>query len=97
MAGEEKKVTVRKKHQLCLKGRENLTIEGVSNVESFDSEELVLETDSGVLLVRGEDMHIKEFNVESGSLAVDGFVRVLEYAGDSPGKKGKTLLARLFK
>lgn len=94
---EPARTTARKRHQLTLKTRENLTIDGVVGVESFDDQEVVVETDLGVLLIRGDGLHIKELNLDNGTLHVDGLVRVLEYAGDSLGKRSKGVLAKLFK
>lgn len=94
---DEKKLVPRKKHQVVLKGREQLAIEGVQNVESFDDQEILLETEVGMLVVRGEDLHIKELNLESGALQVEGFVRMMEYAGDVPGKKKGGLMGKLFR
>ena len=94
---EDKKAVVRRKHQLSLRNREALQMEGVVNVESFDNQEVVVETDAGMLFVRGEDLHIKELNLETGALGLTGFVHGLEYAGDSVAKKGKGLLGRLFR
>lgn len=97
MGVDEKKVVMRKRHQLALKGRESLNVDGVVNVESFDEKEIVLETDEGVLLVRGEELHIKELNLDTGSLAVDGFITSLEYAEDKLAKKAGGFLSRVFK
>lgn len=91
--------TPRKRHQLTLKHRESMSVEGVLNVESFDNQEVLVETDQGMMIVRGDDLHIKELNLEGGNLLVDGFVRSIEYSGDGPRKKGKTkgLLGKIFK
>lgn len=97
VAGEQIKATARRRHQLTLKARENLAVDGVVRVESFDDQEVVVETDQGMMLIRGENLHIKELNLEAGTLHVDGTVHVLEYAGDSIGKKSKGVLSRLFK
>lgn len=91
--------TVRKRHQFTLKNRESMGVEGVMNVESFDNQEVVLETDQGIMIIRGDDLHIKELNLEGGNLLVDGFVRSIEYSGDGPRQKGKGkgMLGRIFK
>jgi len=91
--------TVRKRHQFTLKNREEMSVEGVLNVESFDDQEILLETDQGMMHVRGDDLHIKELNLEGGTLLVSGFVRGIEYTGDGPRKKGKGkgLLGKLLK
>lgn len=84
------------RHQLTLKGREFLAVEGVANVESFDDQEVVVETDQGRMLVRGSDLSITELNLETGSLAVTGFITSLAYTGTAAGQKRQGLLRRLF-
>lgn len=85
------------KHQLMLAEREKLTVDGVIHVESFDDREIVLDTDLGGLIIRGEELNIKELNLESANLLVNGYIKSLEYIGDSFGKRSKGLLAKLFK
>lgn len=85
------------RHQLVLAERERLTLDGVIHVESFDDREIVLDTELGGLVVEGEELHIKELNLEKGNLLVSGYVRSVEYLGESLGKRGKGLLARLFR
>jgi len=82
---------------LTLKHRETLQAEGVVNVESFDNHIVVVETDQGVMNVRGEGLHIKELNLETGTLSIDGLVHAIEYAGESLGRKGKGFIGRLFR
>lgn len=103
LAGDEpgshdsSKLLARKRHNLTLKGREHLAIEGVVNVESFDRKEVLLETEQGVMLVRGEDLHIKELSLEGTGLVVTGFVHSIEYHGEKLSKQSKGFLGRLFK
>ncbi|MFO7318699.1 MAG: sporulation protein YabP [Clostridia bacterium] len=89
----------RKRHQLVLKHRKSMAIDGVLNVESFDNHQVLLETDQGVMVIRGEGLHIRELNLEGGSLLVDGFVHSIEYVGDGPRPKGKAkgLLGKIFR
>lgn len=94
---EERQLALRKKHQITLQNRERLSIDGVVNVESFDDMEIVLETDAGTLVVRGEGLHIRELNIDSASLTVVGHISMMEYTGEVGQKKGKGLLGKLFK
>lgn len=91
------RAAARKRQNLTLKGREHLTIEGVVNVESFDRKEVLLETEQGVMLVRGEDLHIKELNLEGSGLVVTGFIHSIEYQGESLAQQSKGFFGRLFK
>ncbi|MBE3577883.1 MAG: sporulation protein YabP [Limnochordales bacterium] len=90
-------VPVAVRHQIVLRNRESLALEGVTNVESFDEEEVVLETVEGLLVIRGEGLHIKEFNVEKATLSMDGLVRSLEYASQQGQEKARGFLSRLFR
>ncbi|MBE3584294.1 MAG: sporulation protein YabP [Limnochordaceae bacterium] len=94
---EIRPATTRPRHQLTLRNRESLAVEGVANVDSFDEEQVVLQTTDGVLLIRGQGLHIKEFNVEKATLTMDGLVSSLEYAEEPLEKKSKSLLSRLFR
>lgn len=98
-SGEPRPGSVRKRHQFTLKQRESLSVEGVVNVESFDNEEVLLETEQGMMTIRGDGLHIKELNLDGGNLLLDGFVRSIEYTGDGPRQKerAKGLLGRLFR
>ena len=84
-------------HQLSLKKREELRLTGVVNVESFDDQEIVLDTAAGGLIVRGEELHISQLNLEAGNLAVHGFVELLQYTGESVGKRSRGLFTKMFK
>lgn len=67
-------------HLLQLQDRSKLTVSGVSDVDSFDETVTVLYTSMGELTVKGEGLHIRQFDVESGDLIVDGKIHELLYA-----------------
>lgn len=66
-------------HHLILEDRERLTVSGVEEVESFDENTIVMETAQGVLIVRGEDLHIEKLSLDGGDLKVEGMVESLTY------------------
>lgn len=70
-------------HKVILDNREYASIEGVIHVESFDDQEIVLDTEMGVMTLRGEDMKIKQYDQEQGHLTVEGMIVSVLYA---PGK-----------
>ncbi len=67
-------------HSLQIANRESAVITGVLAVESFDDEEIVLETDMGGLTIRGEELHIKQLDLERGRFAVEGLINALQYS-----------------
>ncbi|HIV96028.1 MAG TPA: sporulation protein YabP [Candidatus Agathobaculum stercoravium] len=92
MAAEERNREM--PHTVILEGREKLTISGVVDVQSFDEEQVLLETVRGMLVVRGQGLHVERLQLEAGELIVEGEVGLVEY-DDSVQPRGG-LLKRLF-
>lgn len=85
-------------HRLVIENREHTEITGVLHVDSFDDEEVIMETELGLLAVRGENLHIKHLNLDQGEIFIDGYLLELAYAEEKhPQDRGKSLLERLFK
>lgn len=90
------------RHTLQMNNREQLMVTGVLGVESFDDAQIIMETDMGMLTLKGEDLSIKQLDLETGRFAVEGFVNSLVYAtprNRGGGRKGRTRnwLERLLK
>ena len=81
-------------HKVMLLDRNRLEITGVEEVESFDEGTIIMSTNRGELVVRGEGLHIGTLSLEGGALKVDGMVESLSYE-DLPEERGG-LLRRLF-
>ncbi len=84
-------------HDVILKGRRHLDITGVKQVESFDNEEFLLETVMGFLSVRGQNLHMKNLNVEQGIVSIEGKVFDLIYLDQNQQDKSKGFFGKLFK
>lgn len=81
-------------HKLTLDGRGRLTVSGVSDVESFDEQTVVLSTARGTLVVRGEQLHLEMLSLEGGEVRMEGQVDSLTYESDV--REGG-FLSRLFR
>lgn len=66
-------------HALQLKQRKNLTMNGVTEVVSFEESTVVLETVQGTLVVQGQGLQLKTLSLEGGQVAVDGSISALIY------------------
>lgn len=75
-------------HNLVLEDRRMLTVSGVSDVDSFDEETVVVFTDLGELTVRGTNLHINRLSVDVGELTVEGNIAALIYSDDGPKNGG---------
>lgn len=63
---EELKTLRQRAHMVSLENRERASFTGVTDVESFNEDEVVMLTDQGVLLLSGEELHISRLNLEDG-------------------------------
>ena len=51
-------------HHIILEEREQLSVSGVEEVESFDESTIVMLTSRGTLVVRGEELHIEKLSLD---------------------------------
>ncbi|WP_435923260.1 sporulation protein YabP [Paenibacillus sp. DYY-L-2] len=86
-----------KRQELHLLQRKLLEISGVLNVESFDNEEFLLQTELGHLTIRGQNLHIKNLNLEQGFVSIEGLVKSLSYLDPGSHSSSKGLLGKLFR
>ena len=85
-------------HKLVLMNRGNLQTTGIEDVLSFDTNEIVMKTEEGLLMVRGEDLHVNHLSLEKGEVHIDGHVDSLVYSSSQKNAKASEKgLARFFK
>ena len=79
-------------HKIMMTNRRTCTINGVCDVLSFDIHEILLETDQGMLMIKGDELHVNRLMLDKGE------VDSLTYS-ETSGQSGKneSLLARLFR
>ena len=83
-------------HRIILEDREQLTVSGVEEVESFDETSIFLTTDRGGLEIQGEGLHIEKLSLDGGDLKVEGLVSALIYDTGGQERGGGGLLRRLL-
>ena len=93
---EENKLT--KAHKITLNNRKSGSFTGVLDVISFDIAEILLETEQGMLNVKGQDLHVNRLNLEKGEVDVDGLIDTLSYSQvPTIARKKENLLGKWFK
>ena len=85
-------------HKLTIMNRRAGSITGVSDVISFDISEVLLETELGMLQIKGADLHVNRLSLEKGEIDLEGRIDSFQYSEVSDFKKGgETLLNRLVR
>ena len=89
-------VAVQKNHKLILNNRKAGLVTGVLDVLSFNLNEILLETEQGML--RGTDLHVNRLNLEKGEIDLSGNIDSISYSDiHSTAKQAGGLFEKLFR
>ena len=80
---------------IIIESRKKLNISGVKDVTSFDDETILLDTKLGKMTVKGDNLHIENFNTETGDLMATGQIHAVVYMSD--GKSSGGFTSRIFR
>lgn len=84
-------------HKVYLNARKTAALSGVKDVLSFDAKEVYLETEQGILLIRGDELHVSRLSLEKGEVDIDGRIDSFAYSDqEAPAKKATSLFRRLI-
>ena len=90
--------TGNKAHKVLLGNRKTGNFSGVVDVLSFDVAEILLETEQGMLLIKGHDLHVNRLSLEKGEVDIEGRIDSLAYSEiKDDGKQAESFFGRLFK
>ncbi|MFE8698819.1 sporulation protein YabP [Cytobacillus sp. FJAT-53684] len=84
-------------HDVIMRSRRLLDITGVKQVESFDNEEFLLDTVMGFLAIKGQNLQMKNLDVDKGVVSIKGKIFDLVYLDDQHGDKAKGFFSKLFR
>ena len=85
-------------HKLVFQNRSAGSITGIADVVSFDENTIVLDTDMGLLTIKGKELHVSRLTLEKGEGDVDGTIDSMAYSSNEALRKsGESLFSRLFK
>ena len=84
-------------HGISLLERKNLVITGVKKIENIDSEQFLLDTIMGFLLIKGEELELIKLDTIQGNVSIKGLVHSINYVEDAKKDKENSIFNRLFK
>lgn len=93
---QDKNIKQNQNQNLILENRKNLSISGITDVDSFDEKAICLYTQLGELTIQGRELHIDNMSVETGDMTITGDIWAVVY-GDKERKSPLSALGRLFK
>ena len=84
------------KHKVSLTNKKDLLIEGVKTIDSFDSNEFLVETIMGYMHIEGKGLMLGKMDNDNEELTIKGEINKLEYVNSNKDKE-KGLLKKIFK
>ena len=83
-------------HNIILEGRKRLSVSGVTDVDRFDENTVLLYTSMGELTVCGTDLHVNDLSVESGEMNIEGEIKSVVY-GDPDRHSPLSFIGKIFR
>lgn len=93
---ERKNITNTIIQNLVLENREKLSMSGVLDVLSFDDQVVIVETELGLLNVKGENLRINKLSLDTSEVIVEGDIYSLFYSEKTSDKKS-SFIGKIFK
>lgn len=82
---------------LILENRNKLSISGVKDVLSFDDQVVIMETELGLLTVKGENLKINKLSIDTSEVIIEGEINNLSYSDHSKKEQDGGLFSKIFK
>lgn len=87
-----------KMQNIILENRSRLNVTGVLDVLNFDEELITIVTELGILIIKGQDLHLNRFSLDNTELSIEGEITSLQYSDKVKGGKNKeNILSKIFK
>ena len=77
---ERKTINTAVVQNLILENRGKLSISGVLDVLSFDDQVIMVETELGLLTIKGENLRITKLSIDTSEVIVEGNIAYLAYS-----------------
>ena len=86
-----------KKSNLMLENRKKLTINGVIEVINFNESQILLNTDVGTMIIKGQELKMNKLDVQNGDVVIAGKLDSFIYTNDKSKAKKDSIMSRLFR
>lgn len=81
---------------IVLENREKLSISAVNDVLSFDDEVVIIETELGLLTVKGRNLKINKLSIDTSEVIVEGEINSLSFS-ENHAKNESNIFSKIFK
>ena len=94
---DNKKINSNVIQNLILENREKLNITGVLDVLSFDDQIVIVETELGLLTVKGDNLRINKLSTDTEEVIIEGNIFNMAYSEKTTTGKESSIFSKIFK
>ncbi len=84
-------------NNIIIENREKMTISGVTDILSFDDQIIIVETNLGLLTIKGENLKINKLNIDTNEFSLNGKFISTSYSEGGSENRQSSFLGKIFK
>ena len=84
-------------HEIKVTDRNIMSFSGIKKINSFDNEEFLMESNMGMILLKGEKLEIIKLDTHDGNVRIKGRLNSITYMENIKKGKEESLISKLFK
>lgn len=84
-------------HELKLSDRREIYLTGIKKIISFDTEEFLMESSMGIILIKGSSLELIKLDTHDGNLKIKGKINGINYLDSNNSKNKESFISKLFK
>ena len=84
-------------HEIKITDRSIISLSGINKISSFDDQEFLMESNMGMLLLKGEGLEIIKLDTHHGNVKIKGKLNSFAYIENIKKGKEESLISKLFK
>ena len=84
-------------HEIKITDRSIISLTGINKISSFDDQEFLMESNMGIILLKGEGLEIVKLDTHDGNVKIKGKLISFAYMENIKKKKEESLISKLFK
>lgn len=84
-------------HEIKISDRREIFLTGIKKISSFDNEEFLLESNMGVILIKGSGLEILRLDTHDGNVKIKGKINSFTYLDGESKQDKESFFTKLFK
>ena len=84
-------------HEVKIIDRSIISLSGINKIVSFDDKEFLMESNMGMIVLKGEGLEIIKLDTHDGNVKIKGKLINYGYIENLKKSKEESLLSKLFK